>query len=114
VTAHSTPIFDLPSYKDQGLKGARMSLNIKNHQTYELVKELAVMKGLSLTSAVTIAVQNEIDREKAAREKAQQTTQPKRSELLMAFAKEYSKRVKNPIHSWEVDALLYGEDGLPK
>jgi len=91
-----------------------MSLNIKNHQTYELVKELAVMKGLSLTSAVTIAVQNEIDREKAAREKAQQTTQPKRSELLMAFAKEYSKRVKNPIHSWEVDALLYGEDGLPK
>jgi len=91
-----------------------MNLNIKNHQTYELVKELAVMKGLSLTSAVTIAVQNEIDREKAAREKADQPTEPKRSELLMAFAKEYSQRVKNPIHSWDVDALLYGEDGLPK
>jgi hypothetical protein len=91
-----------------------MNLNIKNHQTYELVKELATMKGLSLTSAVTVAVQNEIDREKAEREKVQQATQPKRSELLMSFAKEYSKRVKNPIHSWDVDALLYGEDGLPK
>jgi hypothetical protein len=32
----------------------------------------------------------------------------------MAFAKEYSKLVKDPIHSWEIDAQLYDEDGLPK
>jgi hypothetical protein len=95
-------------------RGATMSLNIKNQETYELVKELAVLKSLSMTSAVTLAVQNEIEREKAEREKAALKTQPKRSDRLMAFAKEYSKRVKNPIHSWEVDALLYGEDGLPK
>ena len=115
MTAHSSlPICDLLIREARQSKGIGMSLNIKNHQTYELVKELAVMKGLSLTSAVTIAVQNEIDREKAEREKAAQTSRPKRSELLMAFAKEDSRRVKNPIHSWDVDTLLYGEDGLPR
>ena len=91
-----------------------MNLNIKNEQTYELVKELAVLKGLSLTSAVTLAVRNEINREKANRDIAAEAARPKRSDLLMAFAKEYSKRVKDPIHSWEIDSLLYDEDGLPK
>jgi hypothetical protein len=90
-----------------------MSLNIKNSETYELVKELAVLKGLSLTSTVKFAVQNEIAREKAEREKA-----PKkpinRYERLMTFAKEYSERVKDPVHSWEIDSLLYDKDGLPK
>jgi hypothetical protein len=91
-----------------------MSLNIKNEETYELVKELAVLKGLSLTSAVTVAVRKEIEREKASREQSAQLTPARRSDRLQAFAREYSKRVKNPIHSWDVDALLYGEDGLPK
>lgn len=88
-----------------------MSLNIKNPETHELVKELAALKGVSLTLAVTDAVRNEIEREKASREDKPPIN---RYELLMAFAKEYSKRVKDPIHSWEVDALLYDEDGLPK
>lgn len=91
-----------------------MTLNIKNNETYELVKELAVMKGMSLTSAVTVAVRKEIEREKAIREQTANQTPTKRSEHLQAFAREYSKRVKHPIHSWDVDALLYGEDGLPK
>lgn len=91
-----------------------MGLNIKNPETYELVKELAVLKGLSLTSAVTIAVRSEIEREKASREKTVEPARLKRSDLLMAFAHDFSKQVKNPIHSWDVDALLYDEDGLPK
>jgi hypothetical protein len=40
--------------------------------------------------------------------------QTSRSDLLMDFAKEHCERVKNPVHSWEIDALLYDEDGLPK
>jgi hypothetical protein len=91
-----------------------MNLNIKNPETYELVKELAVLKGLSLTSAVTLAVRKQIELEKAERDKIAQRTHAKRSDHLQAFAREFSKRVKNPIHSWDVDALLYGEDGLPK
>lgn len=90
-----------------------MNLNIKNAETYELVKRLAVLKGLSLTSAVKMAVQNEIEREKAEREKAAKKPM-NRYDLLMAFAHEVSKRTKDPVHSWEIDALLYDEDGLPK
>lgn len=91
-----------------------MNLNIKNSETYELVKELAVLTGLSMTSAVTVAVRKEIEREKAIRENMANQKPTRRSELMQAFAREYSKRVKNPIHSWDVDSLLYGEDGLPK
>jgi hypothetical protein len=89
-----------------------MSLNIKNQITYELVKQLASLKGTSLTSAVTEAVQNEL--EKSILEMKTRPTPMKRSERLQAFAREYSSRVKRPIHSWEIDGMLYGEDGLPK
>ncbi len=91
-----------------------MNLNIKNHETYELVKELATLKGTSLSYAVQLAVRNEIEREKAAKEGAGDHPRPKRSELLQAFAREFSRQIKNPIHSWDIDRLLYDEDGLPK
>ena len=89
------------------------SLNIKNPETTRMVKELAALKGVSLVVAVTQAVQEKLEREKAEREPAGKT-QKSRSELLMEFAKEYTARVKDPIHSWEIDALLFDEDGLPK
>jgi len=37
-----------------------------------------------------------------------------RSELLLAFAREIREKGLEPIHSWEIDALLYDENGLPK
>ena len=40
--------------------------------------------------------------------------QKSRSELLLAFAEKYARDVKDPIHSWEIDVLLYDENGLPK
>jgi hypothetical protein len=91
-----------------------MALNIKNEETYALVKELAVLKGVSLTAAVTDAVEREIENEKARRKKNEQPPPRKRSEILQAFAQEFSRRVKDPIHSWEIDGLLYDENGLPK
>jgi hypothetical protein len=63
--------------------------------------------------AVTEAVKEKLEKEKTEREAAARP-KPSRSELLMEFAKEYTARVKDPIHSWEIDALLYDEDGLPK
>jgi hypothetical protein len=91
-----------------------MSLNIKNSETHKLVKELATLKGVSLTTAVTLAVLNEIEKEKSARNAAAPMNKKKRSDYLLEFAKEYTKRVKNPVHSWDIDSELYGEDGLPK
>ena len=86
-----------------------MALNIKDEETSRMVRELAALKGVSLVVAVSQAVQEKLEREKVS-----QTPRPSRSEILQAFAREYSKRVKNPIHSWEIDGLLYDENGLPK
>lgn len=92
-----------------------MNLNIKNHQTYELVKKLAVMKGLSLTSAVTVAVQNEIDREQVAREASGQPPKKSRSELLKEFSEQCAPLFKDGRTGNELINALYDEEtGLPK
>lgn len=87
------------------------SINIKNDATVELVRELAAIRGVSLVTAVTLAVQ-----EKIAQIKSEQSgrTGGSRYDRLMAYADEFSRRVPQPIHSWEIDELLYGDDGLPK
>ena len=78
-----------------------------------MVRELAALKGVSLVVAVSEAVKEKLEREKAQKE---QSAKPRKSryEILMDFANEYTKRVEDPIHSWEVDSLLYDEHGLPK
>ncbi len=91
-----------------------MSLNIKDRETHDLVKELAELKGTSLTSAVKEAVRDALEREKLAGNGASGSKAKSRSEILMDFAREYSQRVKDPIHSWQINDLLYDEDGLPK
>ena len=88
------------------------SVNIKNVETTRMIRELAALEGVSLVVAVTEAVKEKLEKEKAEREAAK--PRKSRSELLMEFAKEYTARVKDPVHSWEIDSLLYDEDGLPK
>lgn len=90
-----------------------MALNIKNEETERIVRELAALKRVSLVVAVSEAVREKLAREKAERERTEKAGMS-RSDHLQAFAREFSKRVKNPIHSWEIDALLYDKDGLPK
>ncbi|MFC5863918.1 type II toxin-antitoxin system VapB family antitoxin [Acidicapsa dinghuensis] len=88
------------------------SLNIKNPHTVELIRELATKKGISLVSAITLAVEDKLAEEKAA---ASQASAPEaRYERLMAYAGEFARRVPHPIHSWQIDELLYDEHGLPK
>jgi hypothetical protein len=88
-------------------------LSIKNERTVKLVRELAAMKGVSLVTAVTLAVQDKITQIKAEQQNCTQS-KVSRYDRLMTFANEFSRRVPNPIHSWEIDGLLYGDDGLPK
>ena len=44
-----------------------ISLNIKNENTNRLARELAALKGVSLVVAVTQAIQEKLEREKASR-----------------------------------------------
>jgi hypothetical protein len=90
-----------------------MALSIKNEEAHSIVRELAEVRGVSLVTAVVEAAREALERERAARE---HSAKPRKSryELLMDFADEYSRSAKNPVHSWEIDNELYGEDGLPK
>jgi antitoxin VapB len=91
-----------------------MGLSIKNERTEALVRKLATMKGISLVTAVTLAVEEKIAQEEADREGLSPSTSMSRYDRLMAYAKEFSTRVPNSVHSWEIDSLLYDENGLPK
>lgn len=89
------------------------SLNIKDPKTHELVRVLAELRGTSLTEAVRVAVRDALEKERAQGETVEKRRRSRR-EVLMDFAQEYAKRVKDPIHSWEINDLLYDENGLPK
>jgi antitoxin VapB len=91
-----------------------VSLNIKDEETHAMVRALAALKGTTLTAAVKLAVKEEIEREKARQGNAESPKKRKRSEVVQAFAREFVSRVKEPVHSWDIDKLLYDENGLPK
>jgi hypothetical protein len=96
-------------------KGSRStSLNIKNAETTRMVKELAALKGVSLVAAVSEAVHEKLEREKAEQEAAINPRR-KRSELLMEFAKQCAPLFKDGRSGNELINDLYDEEtGLPK
>ena len=82
-----------------------MSLNIKNAETYRLVKELADATGESMTEAVTVAV-----RERLAR--VRPTIDLERVDEIL---RDMHARVPPGFFDVDVDELLYdAETGLPK
>jgi antitoxin VapB len=84
-----------------------MSLNIKNDETYRLVHELAEMTGESMTSAVTHAVQERLDRLQSERGSGL-------SERLLSIGKDCAAHLKEPFLSVDHGELLYDEKGLPR
>lgn len=86
-----------------------MSLNIKNEEACRLVQELAQLTGESLTSAVSSAV-----KEKLEKERAQVTRKPGLAQRLMKIAEETGPLFKEPWKSIDHGDLLYDEMGLPK
>ncbi len=85
-----------------------MSLNIKNAETYRLVRELADLTGESMTGAVTEAVRERLERLTAAKGKAGM------AERLHAIAVDMRARLPDDFFDIEHGDLLYDEDGLPK
>jgi antitoxin VapB len=84
-----------------------MSLNIKNEETYRLAHELAGLTGESLTTAVTVAVRERLDR-------LQQDKKGTLSERLLKIGKDCAAHLKEPFRTIEHGDLLYDEKGLPK
>jgi len=80
-----------------------MSMNIKNEETHRMAQELAAITGESLTTAVTEAVRERLDRVKVQ----------ERRERIRKIREECAALLKGerlPDHG----ELLYDERGLPK
>jgi antitoxin VapB len=84
----------------------QVSLNIKSERTHHLVKELANLTGENLTAAVTIAVQERLDRLRG-------TSRPSLAERLVSIGRDTAPRLQEPWRSVDHGELLYDERGLP-
>ncbi|MBA2775440.1 MAG: type II toxin-antitoxin system VapB family antitoxin [Chloroflexia bacterium] len=84
------------------------ALNIKNEEAVRLVKELADLKGESLTTVVIEAVREKLDRERA----------PVINDARMQYWLDFGKRVRETADpEWlakDPFEDLYDELGLPK
>lgn len=84
-----------------------MALNIKSGDTHRLARELAALTGESMATAVTIALQERLDR-------LRQGEAGDLVEELLAIARDAAPRFKEPWRSMDHGDLLYDDKGLPK
>jgi len=84
-----------------------MAINIKSDETQKLTRELAKLTGESMTTAVTEAVRERLERVKGQRRRGL-------AERLLEIGKDSAKRLKEPFRSADHDELLYDEKGLPR
>lgn len=83
-----------------------MGLSIKNEETERLVRELARRRGIGVTTAIRLAVSNELAKTSITRKNPQQ---------MLAAVREIQESWREfpPIDMKEMDEFLYDEDGLP-
>lgn len=83
-----------------------MGLSIKNDETERLVRELAKRRGIGVTSAIRLAVSNEL---------ANSSLSKKDPLKMREVVQEIQERWKAlpSIDMREMDDFLYDEDGLP-
>jgi antitoxin VapB len=84
-----------------------MAMNIKSAEAHQMAQELAELRGLSITQAVTEAIREGLNREKRRNEK------PLSAELL-EIGRRCAMHVKKPVHSRDHARFLYNNKGLPK
>ena len=85
-----------------------MPINIKNEEVTRLAKELARETGESVTDAVGTAVRERLDqlRRKKSRDGV--------AEKLKQIGEEVRRHASKEWLTWDYDADLYDEKGLPK
>jgi antitoxin VapB len=84
-----------------------MGLNLKNEETERLIHRLAQVTGESLTTAVTVAVRERLDR-------MEHVAQKPLAQRLLAIGSDCAPRLKPPFSTADHGDLLYDDDGMPK
>ena len=96
----------LGSTRSAGRKPA-MSLKIKNKEAYRLTKQLSKLTGESLTTAVTQAVRERLDR--VRREHGIDL-----ADRLLLIGRDCAAHLKEPFRTFKHEDMLYNDRGLPK
>lgn len=84
-----------------------MSLNIKNEEAHRLAQQLAKLTGESMSTAVTKAVRERLER-------VRRKHGTSKAERLLQIGRECAAHLKEPFRSIDHGDLLYDEKGLPK
>ena len=85
-----------------------MGLNIKNEETCRLAADLARLTGETMTGAITVALQERLEREKRLR------NADVRAQKLRAIAERCAKLLGPGPSAVEHGDVLYDERGLPR
>lgn len=83
-----------------------MAMNIKSEEATALARELAALSGESMTTAVTVAVRERLERLKTDREQ--------RANRLLDIGRDVASRLCEPYRTADHGDLLYDEMGLPR
>jgi len=84
-----------------------MSINIKNKEAYHLTKQLSELIGESLTTAITEAVRERLDR--VRRERGVDL-----AERLLLIGRDCAAHLRRPLCTVNQADMLYDDRGLPK
>lgn len=84
-----------------------MGMNIKNDETQKLVRELSGITGESLTTAITEAVRERLER-------VQSQHGDGLADRLLRIGKDCAAHLSEPFRSTEHGDILYDEKGLPR
>ena len=87
-----------------------MALNIENAVTQQLARELAELTGETVTTAVTVAVRERLDRLRAGSHTA---TPEERAAQVIALADDLAPRLNGEFAVRDHGVLLYDDRGLP-
>jgi antitoxin VapB len=84
-----------------------MSMNIKNKEAYRLTRQLSDLTGESLTTAVTAAVRERLER--VRRERGVDL-----AERLLLIGRDCAAHLRQPFRTINHADMLYDDRGLPK
>ena len=84
-----------------------MSMNIKNKEAYRLTRQLSELTGESLTTAITEAVRERLDR--VRRERGVDL-----AERLLLIGRDCAAHLRRPFRTIDHADMLYDDRGLPK
>jgi antitoxin VapB len=84
-----------------------VSMNIKNKEAYHLTRQLSELTGESLTTAITEAVRERLDR--VRRERGVDL-----AERLLVIGRDCAAHLRRPFRTVNHADMLYDDRGLPK